>query len=345
MKGTLLICGGSMSDENIVWRHMSEITGDGGISVIPTASSVPEESGPGTAELFEEFTSPVHVIDVTINNPENANRVDLAQTVTSSDGVFFTGGDQRRLGSIYLNEDGSRAPVLEAIWEVLDRGGVIGGTSAGAACQSDPMLNGGSSWESLLDGPDPTGDTGVGWQPGLGFFPWGLIDQHHIARGRLARLAIAQQSTGVRFGYGIDENSAMKVDRSTGKGYVLSGQLLMLDTIDMTGGPGKGIGNIEFRFLQEGDRINYKLGSVEPADGRAVVAPVGVYKAEVDDIWDRGVFEEALFTALREKNERLELSDNQFAMTITLDEQVVASEEKRASLLSGTLTIDLLSEE
>ena len=53
---------------------------------------------------------------------------------------------------------------------------------------------------------------------GLGFFPFGMVDQHFIKRGRLGRLVVAMAEAGVRRGFGIDENTALLVEGGAGAG-------------------------------------------------------------------------------------------------------------------------------
>lgn len=345
LSGTLFICGGAMKRDNVVWQRMAELSGEKGIAVIPTASGVPEESGPGSAELFQPFGHPTRVINVTTENPEAANDLALADEVRNSGGVFFTGGDQRRLTSTYIREDGTRTPVMEAIWEVLDRGGVIGGTSAGAACQSDPMINGGISADSLREGPDMEGNRGVGWEPGLGFFPWGLVDQHHIYRGRVGRLLVALDETDIRFGYGIDENAALEVDRATATGRVVSGLVLMLDTEGMSGGVGQGYRDVTFRILQAGDKIDFLSGDVSPASTRTPLAADSTHQTTAEDIWARGEMEKALLSALAVDSPRqiIDMSDPSFRMTITADSLAAGPGDTIASLIEGTMDIQILT--
>lgn len=343
MSGTLFICGGAMKRDNPVWQRMAEVSGEKGIAIIPTASGVPEESGPGSARLFEPFGHPTRIISVTAESPEGADDPALAEEVRNSGGVFFTGGDQRRLTSTYIREDGSRTPVMEAIWEVLDRGGVIGGTSAGAACQSDPMINGGISSDSLLEGPDMEGNRGVGWEPGLGFFPWGLVDQHHIYRGRMGRLLVALDKTETRFGYGIDEDAALEVDRATATGRVVSGLVLMLDTEGMSGGVGEGYRDVTFRILQSGDEIDFISGAVTAGPGRSAMTSVSTHQATEDDIWARGVLEKALLSGLAvdSPSHVIELSDPTFRLLIRANSLSSGPGDTIASIIEGMAQIEI----
>jgi cyanophycinase len=55
-------------------------------------------------------------------------------------------------------------------------------------------------------------DPGLVLGEGLGFFPWGMVDQHFIQRGRLGRLIVAMQKCGYTYGFGVDENTGMFID-------------------------------------------------------------------------------------------------------------------------------------
>jgi cyanophycinase len=126
-----------------------------------------------------------------------------------ADAIWFAGGDQLRLTQTLLDGEGAPTPMITAIRERLARGAVIGGTSAGAAIMSDPMIARGQSMAVLLD------DASVGEplrnSPGLGFFEHGLVDQHFDSSARLGRMAVALQRLEPerRVGFGVDENSAL----------------------------------------------------------------------------------------------------------------------------------------
>jgi cyanophycinase len=117
-----------------------------------------------------------------------------------------------------VRPDGSKTVVLEAVWEVFRSGGVIGGSSAGAAIMSESMIGGGNSLAALTrgvvtdyQGNDFPDGGGVLMLKGLGFFPYGIVDQHFDARARFGRLAVALMDStyGCRTGFGIDENTAL----------------------------------------------------------------------------------------------------------------------------------------
>lgn len=114
----------------------------------------------------------------------------FVQPLTEATGVWFGGGDQSRLTAVYK---GTRFET--ELRNLHSRGGVVGGTSAGAAVLSDPMITGGTD----------KARTGSGF----GLLPGFVIDQHFIARDRQKRLAgvIAAEPGGV--GLGLDEGTAV----------------------------------------------------------------------------------------------------------------------------------------
>jgi cyanophycinase len=117
--------------------------------------------------------------------------------LSTATGVFFTGGDQRRITSVL----GGTA--LDTLLQARVAGGelVLAGTSAGAAMMSGTMIVGG-------DEPGVT-TTSVRTGPGLEFLPGVLIDMHFAERGRLNRLLSAVALYPHELGLGIDEDTAI----------------------------------------------------------------------------------------------------------------------------------------
>jgi cyanophycinase len=110
------------------------------------------------------------------------------------------------------------------IREIYENGGVLAGTSAGASAMSETMLVTGNGDESYRI------KSALLMAPGLSFAPDLLIDQHFSQRGRMARLIGAVTQNPRVLGIGIDEDTAIIVDREAefhvlGKGavYVVDG--------------------------------------------------------------------------------------------------------------------------
>src|SRR5207302_6337873 len=95
-----------------------------------------------------------------------ANDASFCQPLAEATGVWLGGGDQSKLVSAY------RGTAVESeLHKLLRRGGVIGGTSAGAAVMSGPMIAGGNMPARLGQG--------------FGFLPGGIVDQHFLRRNRM----------------------------------------------------------------------------------------------------------------------------------------------------------------
>lgn len=195
--GRLLIIGGALESDNVeVYRALEREPDESlNIVVIPVASGVPERSGPGTAtDLHANLTSPT----VTVIDPRSAPMDDVVRAIDRADAVWFTGGDQSR-----ITEHMRNTPAHDACFRLLDRGGTIAGTSAGAAMMGETMITGGRA-------------EGVTIAPGMGFLAGVLTDQHFMEREREPRLRAALGRTGIAIGVGVNENRAVLVDLSTG---------------------------------------------------------------------------------------------------------------------------------
>ncbi|MEM1445526.1 MAG: cyanophycinase [Planctomycetota bacterium] len=216
-KGHLVIVGGGLqADNEPVYRAvLDRIPEDGTLGVLPTASGVPEESGPGHVQDFQQYAGPnqkIVLLDIRNGDIDKANDPEWVEKIRKCDGLWFTGGDQSRIVATFRPDEGD-TPAYDAMWDVLNRGGVIGGTSAGAAMMSDPMIKWGNSHEALLLGVvNDVPDFGVGVGKGMGFLPDMLVDQHFFERGRLGRLLVAMTHASVMRGIGVGENTAHIVD-------------------------------------------------------------------------------------------------------------------------------------
>ena len=235
--GSLVIVGGGLEHNNkSVYNELIGLAGGAGkasFAVIPSASGVAVQSYMSFRNILISYgvkPENIHLINVAmidddstkeVNESEwknNGNDAGLAHIVRSCSAVWFTGGDQSRTLKTLLLPDGSKTPVLEAVWDVFRAGGVVGGTSAGAAIMSEAMIGGGNSLAALTHGviADYHGDdfpesSGVMMSQGLGFFPYGIVDQHFNQRARIGRLIVALMNEKTRFniGFGVDENTAL----------------------------------------------------------------------------------------------------------------------------------------
>jgi cyanophycinase len=216
-KGSLVIIGGGLRANNAeVWQKIVALAGGKGarIAVLPTAAQNPEREG-GMADALNAL-----------------RRAGLRRAGRAAAGRHRRAQGRRRPGAgrrraqgrrrvlhrrrpgphhrFAAAPDGSNTAVLDALWALYRRGGVIAGTSAGAAIMSStmfydppldvlPVLKHG-----VVDGKDVA--------PGLGFIGDDVfVDQHLLARGRFARMLPAMLAKGYTLGLGIDENTAAVV--------------------------------------------------------------------------------------------------------------------------------------
>ncbi len=122
-----------------------------------------------------------------------ANTEAFARQVDDATGVWFSGGLQSRLAAAYAGTAFERRLV-----NLLERGGVVGGTSAGAAVLSRTMILG-SGGGIAAEGQ------------GLGLLPGAVVDQHFLRRNRLGRLLGVLTHHPELVGFGVDEGTALVV--------------------------------------------------------------------------------------------------------------------------------------
>ena len=225
---TLVIAGGAVSPDNATIYEafidaMADPSGDR-VAVISAASGSPVESMLRTVDTLGRYgIEPARVSHVHIavmddaSTPDvderrwaaNAGNAEEIAKIEQAGAIWFAGGDQLRLTTVLLDKDGGPTPMLKALRRRLNAGAAIGGTSAGAAIMSDPMIARGHSLAALLR-DDSVGEA-LQVADGLGFFPHGLVDQHFDANARLGRMAVAlgRLEESQRLGFGIDEDTAL----------------------------------------------------------------------------------------------------------------------------------------
>lgn len=251
--GSLVIVGGAMRDPAIVERFLDLAGGaDAPIVLIPTA---------GGAEDYDQYWSGARqfkaagATNVTVLHTydrDTANSAEFVQPIKQARGVWFGGGRQWRLADAYLD-----TRVHEELWALLERGGVIGGSSAGATIQGSYLARGDTKTNTIMMGDH---------EVGLGFLKNVAIDQHLLRRNRQFDLIEVVEAHPDLLGIGIDENTAIVVrgDRFNvvGQGYVA-----IFDHNRMLDSGGK------FYFLAPGDSFN--LETREATRPQTTQEPIG----------------------------------------------------------------------
>ena len=208
----VIVGGGPIPDE--VNRRFFDLAGGAGkarIVVLPMASESGAESGAEKAASFRKLGA-AHAVSLNLaRNDTGADSV--ARLLGQATGIWFPGGDQTRLTAAILG-----TAVLDSIRSRYRRGAVVGGTSAGAAVMSDPMISGD---ERRPGGSRPPSDSSDGWMtvdrddvvlvPGFGLLPNVTVDQHFLRRRRHNRLISVVLEHPTVVGIGIDESTALVV--------------------------------------------------------------------------------------------------------------------------------------
>ena len=269
--GALVIAGGALKVENAaVWRRILDLRLPGRpICIVPLASSEPRESAADVAATFARYgrgPAAATTLDLTVERAANADDPATAKTILGCGGFYFVGGDQSRIADV-LRPRGGSTLAFRAMLDVLARGGVVAGSSAGAAMMSDPRIGGGDSDEALRFGvTDAESGKGVWVRGGMGFLALGVTDQHFLARGRLGRtLAVLERRRDLPFAFGVDENTALvvKADAVEVVGASLVAVVDMRGARRVEGRPG--FAGAKLLLLGDGDRFLLRSGTLVPA--------------------------------------------------------------------------------
>ena len=270
--GTVVAIGGALRDDNdVIWSRLVALAGgrDARYVVFGTASGNPERSAARVVALLESHGAAAESVPVAPQLPgvdvsQAVRDPELIARVNAANGVFFTGGAQERIVDA-LQSGGHATPLLEAIRGVLDRGGVIAGTSAGAAVMSHVMFRDAPDLLAVMKG---TLRDGKEVDRGLGFAVPGLfVDQHFLRRGRLGRMLPLMQSQGLQTGIGVEENSAA-ILRGHDVEIVGEGGALFVDLRDAASDPKLGAFNltgVRLTFLGDGDRLDARTRALTPS--------------------------------------------------------------------------------
>jgi cyanophycinase len=234
--GSLVVIGGALRSPEIYQRFIELAGGpDAHLVMIPTA---------GGGEEYDEYyqglngwrdngarnMTVLHTTDSAVADTE-----EFVEALKTADGVYFFGGRQWRLVDAYA---GTRTE--EELQKVLDRGGVIGGSSAGASIIGSFLIRGDTQTNTVMMGDH---QVGFGYMRNVG------IDQHVLRRNRQFDMVEVIEAHPELLGIGLDENTAIVV---IGDQFEVIGAsyALIFDHGSTVGDSGK------FYFLAPGDRYN-----------------------------------------------------------------------------------------
>lgn len=224
MAGTLLIIGGKEEKKTdpIILREITQFVQQHGghLLVIPSASRESYDVGCEYCGLFNQLGI-AHAEMLDLHYREEATHPANVAKFEGAAGVFLTGGDQVKLANLLID-----TPVFHAMQALYARGGLIAGTSAGAAAMSELMLFGVGLHTNGLDTMHLT--------QGLNFLRATVIDSHFAQRGRISRLLNAVTLSPHTLGIGIDENTAIMVMGDETFHVIGASAVYVVDGMDVT---------------------------------------------------------------------------------------------------------------
>ena len=272
-QGIAVPIGGALKyDNDEVWSRLVQLAGGKGARyvVFATASGSPDKTAALIVEALTKHGAIAEHIPVSAKLATPDFRVAVADPaliakVQASTGIFFSGGAQERITEALMLADGKPTPMLQAIWEVFNRGGVVSGTSAGAAIMSTIMIRDAQDVLGVLKNGARNGRE---IDRGLGFVgPNIFVDQHFLKRGRFGRMLPVMLQTGYKLGLGVDENTAAIVRGDEVEVIGFKGALIA-DLTNATSDKTVKAFNIrdaKLTYLDRGDRYNFTTRSTIPS--------------------------------------------------------------------------------
>ena len=219
--GRLVVIGGAEDKlrDRVILRRFVELCGGPGarIAVLSAASAEPEAAWDTYRTVFGEL-GVQDCIPIPVPDREAAEGSEVKDLILGADGIFISGGDQRRLMDLIWETEAFRA--LHLAFHV--RGCCVAGTSAGAAAMSRHMLVQG---EATRLPEKEAAELDIG----LGFVPHVIVDQHFSERRRLGRLLSAMAQRPQMLGVGVDEDTALVIHRGQGIEVIGQGAVTLVD--------------------------------------------------------------------------------------------------------------------
>ncbi len=210
-RGKLFIIGGGNRPAAMIQRMVQEAALDKGgyLIILPMASSEPDTSVFYISRQFmEQGVSDIAGFQFTKDEQATQSQLDSLQNAAL---IYITGGDQNRFMEIVAG-----TAVEQAIKACYSNGGMIAGTSAGAAVMSEKMITGNELKRTDYRETFRTIEANnIELGQGLGFITTAIVDQHFVWRSRHNRLITAIIEHPELIGIGIDEATAILVSGNT----------------------------------------------------------------------------------------------------------------------------------
>lgn len=225
VKGTLVIVGGAedRTDKKEILNKIMTANPKKSkpiIGLVSSATKFPEETAETYKKAFTDLGAK-DFIHFDVRKHAEADSDKNLRAIEDVDIIFFSGGDQYRLVHI-LGE----TKLMNRIYERYHTDPIIvGGTSAGAACMSNPMIYDGDAEMGFLKGT-------IKVTAGFGLLPNCVIDTHFIARCRIGRLTQMIAMNPRLLGIGLDEDTGLLIKKRTTAEVIGSGGVIILGASD-----------------------------------------------------------------------------------------------------------------
>ena len=211
-KGSLVIVGGGGTDGTGIVEKFIELAGgpEAKLIVVPTAGG--NRADDGTIRQYKEEERIASWVRRGVKNvkmlhthdPKVADTPEFVKDLREANAVWFDGGRQWNIVDSYAN-----TLAYKEFHKVLDRGGVIGGSSAGATIQGEYLVRGDTSGPNVMMTGEPN------HQEAFKFLRKVAIDQHINARNRWDDLIPVIQKYPKMLGIGLSEGTAIIVKGDT----------------------------------------------------------------------------------------------------------------------------------
>ena len=246
--GSLIVIGGGRLTDDII-KEFYELSGGESAKIVVIPTAYVRNNRIDSTRILSTFKR-FGFSNITIlhtSDPKEANKDEFVKPIKEATGIFFSGGRQWRIADGFLN-----TKAHQEMFKLLDRGGVIAGSSAGATIQGSYLARGDTKNNQIMMGDH---------EEGLGFITNIAIDQHVIARNRQFDMFEILKNRPELLGIAIDESTAIVVKGDTfkviGKSYVImyDGTFWSREGSRLKKLPPK---DQLFYYLKKGDRYNLR---------------------------------------------------------------------------------------
>jgi cyanophycinase len=207
-KGTLVVVGGGALDGTGILEKFIQLAGgpDASLVIVPTAGGNRNQDGTVREYKEADIVAPwlkrgiKNVRMLHTHDPAVADTEAFAAILRTADAVWFNGGRQWNIVDSYMH-----TLTFKEFHQVLARGGVIGGSSAGATIQGDYLVRGAIAGPQIMMTPEKEHERG------FNFLRRTAIDQHINTRNRWDDLIPVIRNMPELLGIGLSEGTAIIV--------------------------------------------------------------------------------------------------------------------------------------